>query len=262
MTDAPPRIRLLLADSHSLFRDAVRLVLSNGTDLSVVAEARDGLQAVAEAERSQPDVALIESNLPNCDGIRTTAMIRDRVPTCKILVLSGEEDQRILFQALEAGASGYLTKEYPLADLIEAARALHRGETLVPSRMLGPLLSTLFHRRSEQNEALRRIAKLTRREQEVLSLVAEGADNDDVAQALVISPQTVRTHIQNVLAKLGVHSRLEAAAFVLKNGIHAELQRLGDARPEPRPRHRVPLEVFGRATSDELALGVASPPVP
>ena len=244
-----------------MFRDAVRLVLSNGTDLSVVAEARYGLQAVAEAERSQPDIALVEANLPNCDGIRTTAMIRERVPDCRILVLSGEEDHRILFNALEAGASGYLTKEYPLAELIEAARALHRGETLVPPRMLGPLLSTLFHRRSEQNEALRRVAKLTRREQEVLSLVAEGADNDDVAQALVISPQTVRTHIQNVLAKLGVHSRLEAAAFVLKNGIHSELQRLdGDGRPDGRPRHRVSMEVFEAPAPEGLAVGVAAPP--
>jgi two-component system NarL family response regulator len=219
-----------LADSHSLFRDAVRLVLSSGTDLTVVGEARDGLQAVAEAERTKPDVAMVDANLPNCDGIRTTAMIGERVPSCRILVLSGEEDQRVLFRALEAGAAGYLTKEYPLVDLIEAVRALHRGETLVPSRMLGPLLSTLFHRRTEQDEALRRISRLTRREQEVLALVAEGADNDDVAQALVISPQTVRTHIQNVLAKLGVHSRLEATAFVLKNGIHAELQRVSAER--------------------------------
>jgi two-component system NarL family response regulator len=250
------RIRVLLADSHSLFRDAVRLVLSNGTDLAVVAEARDGLQAVAEAERSRPDIALVEANLPNCDGIRTTSMIRERVPSCRILVLSGEEDQQILFHALEAGASGYLTKEYPLADLIEAARALHRGETLVPARMLGPLLATLFHRRSEQNEALRRVSKLTRREQEVLALVAEGADNDDVAQALVISPQTVRTHIQNVLAKLGVHSRLEAVAFVLKNGIHGELHRLGDERGDGARRR--PLGVVDGAAGDPVALEVAA----
>jgi two-component system NarL family response regulator len=248
-----------LADSHSLFRDAVRLVLSSGTDLEVVAEARDGLQAVAEAERSKPDVALVDASLPNCDGIRTTAMIRERAPDCRVLVLSGEEDQRILFQALEAGASGYLTKECPLADLIEAVRALHRGETLVPPKMLGPLLTTLFHRRTEQDEALRRISKLTRREQEVLAFVADGADNDDVAQALVISPQTVRTHIQNVLAKLGVHSRLEATAFVLKNGIHAELRRLGVERARQAQPAAVHEDGVERPSGDPVALGAGPP---
>jgi DNA-binding NarL/FixJ family response regulator len=237
-------VGVLLADSHSLFRDAVRLVLASGTDLEVVAEARDGLQAVAEAERTRPDVALLDANLPNCDGIRATEMIRERVPACRVIVLSGEEDEQILIRSLEAGASGYFTKEYPLAELIEAARAVHRGETLVPPRMLGPLLSRLLHRRRQQDDALRQLSRLTRREREVLALLADGADNDGIAQALVISPQTARTHIQNVLGKLGVHSRLEAAAFVLQNGIKAELAD-GDGHVRPAPRARDQLAVAG-----------------
>jgi DNA-binding NarL/FixJ family response regulator len=222
-------VGVLLADSHSLFRDAVRLVLASGTDLEVVAEARDGLQAVAEAERVHPDVALLDANLPNCDGIRAAEMICERVPECHVIVISGEEDEQVLIRALEAGASGYFTKEYPLADLIEATRAVHRGETLVPPRMLGPLLARLIHRRRQQDDALRQVSRLTRREREVLALLADGADNDGIAQALVISPQTARTHIQNVLGKLGVHSRLEAAAFVLQNGIKDELADDGEA---------------------------------
>ena len=233
MTDGTRSIGVLLADSHSLFRDAVRLVLASGTDLEVVAEARDGLQAVAEAERTRPDVALLDANLPNCDGIRAAEMIRQRVPECHVIVLSGEEDEQILIRALEVGASGYFTKEYPLAELIEAARAVHRGETLVPTRMLGPLLTRLLHRRRQQDDALRQLARLTRREREVLALLADGADNDSIAQALVISPQTARTHIQNVLSKLGVHSRLEAAAFVLQNGVKGDLADVdGQARPK------------------------------
>lgn len=244
MTNGTSSVGVLLADSHSLFRDAVRLVLASGTDLEVVAEARDGLQAVAEAERTRPDVALLDANLPNCDGIRAAEMIRERVPECHVIVLSGEEDEQILIRALEAGANGYFTKEYPLAELIEAARAVHRGETLVPTRMLGPLLSRLLHRRRRQEDALRQLARLTRREREVLSLLADGADNDSIAQALIISPQTARTHIQKLLSKLGVHSRLEAAAFVLQNGIKAELSD-GDAHARLAHRSRDQLAVAG-----------------
>ena len=217
------RIRILLADEQSLFREAVRSVLEAEPDLDVVAEARDGLQAVAEAERSQPDVVLLDASLPNCDGIRATELIRDRVPASRVLILCGEEDGRVLVDALEAGANGFLSKGSPLSELIDAARALFRGEILIPPKMMGGLLARLIRRRREQDDAHRRLSRLTRREQEVLRLLASGADNDGIAQALVISPQTARTHVQNVLGKLGVHSRLEAAAFVTRSGLLEEL---------------------------------------
>jgi DNA-binding NarL/FixJ family response regulator len=212
-----------LADGQSLFREAVKVVLESEPGLEVVAEASDGLEAVAEAERTRPNVALVDLNLPNGDGIRATDLITEQVPDCRVVVLADEEDERVLVDAIEAGASGYMTKECALSELIEATRVIHAGETLIPRRMLGPLLSRLILRRREQDEALRRAARLTRREKEVLALLAEGADNDTIAQRLVISPQTARTHIQNVLAKLGVHSRLEAAAFVMQNGILDDL---------------------------------------
>jgi DNA-binding NarL/FixJ family response regulator len=223
MADTGSKIRILLADEQSLFREAVKVVLGAEEDLLIVAEARDGLQAVAEAERTQPDLALIDVGLPNCDGVRATAMIRNRVPDCQVMVLSDEEDEGMLIEALEAGASGYLTKESPLAELIEATRSVHRGQTLIPPRMLGGLLSRLIRRRREQDEALRLVSRLTRREREVLARLADGADNDMIAQSLVISPETARTHVQNVLAKLKVHSRLEAAAFVMQNDILGDL---------------------------------------
>jgi DNA-binding NarL/FixJ family response regulator len=217
------QLRVLLADEQSLFREAVKVVLSSEGDLDVVAEARDGVQAVAEAERTQPDVALLDADLPNCDGIRATHLILARVPGCRVIVFSGQEDERVLLEAMEAGASGYLSKEAPLAELIEATRAVHRGEALVPPRMLGALLQRVIHRRRERDEAIRRMTNLTRREREVLALLAQGADNDLIAQRLVISPETARTHVQNVLGKLHVHSRLEAAAFVTQNGILDDL---------------------------------------
>jgi DNA-binding NarL/FixJ family response regulator len=185
--------------------------------------AGDGLHAVAEAERSRPNLALVEANLPNCDGVRAARLIRERVPGCRVLVLSEEEDEGILIDSIRAGASGYLTKESPLEDLIDAARVMHRGEALIPGRLLAQLLPRLVRRQEEQDRAVRQVYSLTRRERQVLALLAEGADNDRIAQALVISPQTARTHIQRLLGKLGFHSRLEAAAFVMRTGIHDEL---------------------------------------
>jgi len=215
--------RILLADEHSLFREAVRVVLESQSDMEVVAEARDGAQAVAEAEALAPDLAILNVSLPNCDGVRATHLIRQRVPNCRVMLLAPEDDHDLLLDALEAGATGYLTKGSPLGELIEAARAVHNGETLVPRHMLGALLAGLIRRRRAEDDAVRQIAGLTKREREVLALLARGADNDAIAQALVISPQTARTHIQNVLGKLGVHSRLEAAAFVIQNGVLGEL---------------------------------------
>jgi DNA-binding NarL/FixJ family response regulator len=216
-------VKILLADGHSLFREAVKTILESENDFVVIAEAGDGQQAVTEAERSSPDVALVGMNLANCDGARATSLIKERLPDCKVLVLTDEEDQSTLLEAVEAGANGYLTKECPLAELIEATRAIHRGETLIPRRMLGALLGRLIRQRRDQDEAFKRVARLTKRERLVLSLLADGADNDGIAQALVISPQTARTHVQNVLSKLDVHSRLEAAAFVRQSGILDEL---------------------------------------
>jgi two-component system NarL family response regulator len=216
-------VKVLIADEHSLFMEAMRVALVSEPGLEIVAEARDGLQAAAEADRTQPDVAVVDANLPNGNGIRATTLIREVAPDCRVLVLSNEEDLRTLVAALKAGASGFLTKEAPLEDLLEATRMIHRGETYIPRRVLGDLLSWLMSRREEQGEALRRAGQLTRREREVLGILAEGGNNDAIAQALVISPQTARTHIQNVLGKLGVHSRLEAAAFVRRNDLVEEL---------------------------------------
>jgi DNA-binding NarL/FixJ family response regulator len=140
------------------------------------------------------------------------------------VILAPSEDEELLIEALEAGASGFLTKGAPLSELIEASRRVYHGEVLIPPRLLGPLLARLIRRRREQNEAMRQMTKLTKREKEILALLTGGADNNAIAQALVISPGTARTHIQNVLNKLGVHSRLEAAAFVIRNGILEELQ--------------------------------------
>jgi two-component system, NarL family, response regulator DegU len=216
-------INVLIADQQSLFRQAVRSALETESDLTVVAEAGDGQEAIEAASRFSPHIALIDTDLPKVNGISATRMLRERVPGCKVLVLSNHQDQVALFDAMQAGANGFLTKAIPLAKLIEATRAVLRGETIVPPAMLGDLLSQLVQSKERQNDVLRRLSRLTRREREVLALLVEGADNDIVAQRLVISPETARTHIQNILSKLDVHSRLEALALVLRNNIVKEM---------------------------------------
>jgi DNA-binding NarL/FixJ family response regulator len=217
-------VRILLADEHSLFREAVRVAMESEPAIEVVAEARSGRQAVAEAARARPDVAILDASLQDFDVIRTMIGIRAEAPETRILVVAGEEDQGTLFDVLETGASGYMTKGSPLAELVDAVQALVRGDTLVPPRMLGALLDRLMLRKKEHALAVRRLSQLTRREREVLGHLAEGGNNDTIAQALVISPDTARTHVQNVLSKLGVHSRLEAVAFVRRSGILRDLE--------------------------------------
>lgn len=219
----PTGVRILLADAHSLFREALTAALAGEQDLVVVAVAGDGLEAVAQAARTEPEVAVLDADLPNLDGVRATKVIRDRLPGCRVLVLAAQEQSETLAAAVEAGANGYLTKASPLTDLIDAIRSVHRGDTLVPARMLGDLLDRLVQHRQEQDEAARRVSRLTPREREVLTLLAEGGDNESIAGSLVISPQTARTHIQNLLMKLGVHSRLEAAALAIQLGLVGEM---------------------------------------
>jgi DNA-binding NarL/FixJ family response regulator len=216
-------IKVLLADGQGLVREALRSVLESTDDIVVVAEAVDGMQAVSAAERTRPDVALIDADLPNRDSTHTTLAILERTPGCRVLVLSDRSDEGTLASAIEFGASGFLTKGSPIAELLDAVHAVHEGDTLVPPRMLGSLLQRLIHRRREQDDAMRQLARLTRRERQVLGLLAGGADNDRIAQALVISPETARTHVQHVLNKLGMHSRLAVAAFVVANGLVDEL---------------------------------------
>lgn len=224
MTPKPRSIaRVLIADEQSLFREAVRFALDREEDLDVVADVGDGSMAVLEALRHRPDVALIGLRLQGCDGIEATRLIKGGNPDCDVVLLAEVAEDEILLAALDAGASGFLTKQSPIEDLLEGVQAVRRGETLVPPLMLRPLLEQLLRRRREEDRALQRISRLTPREREVLGLLAAGEGNEGIAARLVISPQTARTHIQNVLEKLEVHSRLEAAMFANQSGLVSDL---------------------------------------
>jgi DNA-binding NarL/FixJ family response regulator len=222
VTDSPERITIVVADEQSLFREAVVTVFDGQPDLEVVATAGDETRALEQVRRTRPDVILISATL-SVDPAHSVQLVTEASSQTRVMVLSPFPDEISLARILEAGANAYVTKGTSLAELIEATRAVKRGETLIPPAMLGPLLSRLIRRRRDQDETYRRLFRLTAREREVLALLAQGADNDGIARALVISPETARTHIQNLLSKLEVHSRLEAAAFVNRHGLFEEL---------------------------------------
>lgn len=209
------RIRVLLVDGHALFRQAVRVSLEEAPDLVVVGEALDAGSCVHDIGRLGPDVVLVDGSAAAVGAGPATALIREHAPNSRVVVL-GEEDAGMLLDVIEAGASGYVTQTSALTDLIETTRAVSRGETSIPQSLIGALVAGLLARRREELEAFQRLSQLTHRERQVLDLLATGANNHGIARALSISPETARTHVQNLLTKLGLHSRLEAAAFVVQ----------------------------------------------
>lgn len=216
-------IRILLALEPSLFRQAMKASLDGRRGLHVVGEARDRREAIREAQRTHPDIVLLDVNLLGLGDASTISVIKTSVPGCKILVLSTDNQLKSMVGALEAGASGYLTQRSSISDLVEATKGIQRGDVPLPPNTLASILEALTQKRGWQDKALERISHLTPREREVLALLAQGRDKATIARTLVISPETVRTHFQNILVKLEVHSRLEAAAFVRRNHLMQEL---------------------------------------
>jgi DNA-binding NarL/FixJ family response regulator len=223
MDPEPASIKVLLIARSSLLREAIRLALDEQSGVEVVADISEGTHVVSEVERARPDVALLMTSRATREITGTVATLCERMKGCRILVISEDEDEDLLLAVLEAGATGYLTNRSPVEDLVRGIHAVYEGETVVPPHMVGALLRRFIHRRREQDLALRRMSRLTAREREVLILLARGSGNDAIAETLVISPKTARTHIQNLISKLGVHSRLEAAMFLTRSGISDEL---------------------------------------
>ncbi|HXY72884.1 MAG TPA: response regulator transcription factor [Actinomycetota bacterium] len=216
--------RVIVADGQSLVRQALRIALEAQPDLDVVGEAHSGCQAVAEASRAAADIALVSMELPRCDGIEVALRISQEVAHCQVLVIGQNGDPHHVLEALEAGASGYVSRDQPISELIEALRAVRRGETVLPQTMLGSVLRTLISRRREEREAAALLSTLSKREREVLTLLGGGLGHNEIARELYISPETARTHIKGILLKLGVHSRLEAAALARKSGLAHEAE--------------------------------------
>jgi DNA-binding NarL/FixJ family response regulator len=218
MTTVPnePPIRVLLADPHALFRRGVRMVLDEEPGIEVVAECADGLDAVDQIAELAPDVVLIDVRMPGISGIEATRRARSLVPNLKVAILTVSEDDEDLFAAVRAGATGYLLKEVSIEELPAAVRAVARGQSLISPAMASRLLIE-FNALSRRVEEQRGTApRLSDRELEVLRLVARGLSNKDIAAELVIAENTVKNHVRNILEKLQLRSRMEAAMYAVR----------------------------------------------
>lgn len=215
-------LRIFLALPHVLERESIKQALDAREEYEVIRATSHGDGAVDEILLLQPDVAILDGDLWG-GSAAIVGSIKEQVPNAKVIILQNTATLESLIAAVEAGADGYFTKDRSLEDLLRATHAVREGEMVVPPKMLGALVDHLVRRNKRQTEESRRLAGLTVREKEVLRMLAEGANNTGISRALVISPQTTRTHIQNLLKKLGVHSRLEAASFVIKNQLMEEL---------------------------------------
>jgi DNA-binding NarL/FixJ family response regulator len=215
--DSGEKLKVLIVDDHALFRRGLQMVLRQETDIDVVGEAADGNEAVDRAQETMPDVILMDVRMPHRSGIEATHHIKDLLPHVKILMLTISDEEADLYEAIKAGASGYLLKEIPIDEVAEAIRSVSAGQSRLSPSMAAKLLSE-FAAMSKRAEEVRQFPapRLTDREMEVLRLVAQGLNNRDIGTKLFISENTVKNHIRNILEKLHLHSRMEAVVYAVR----------------------------------------------
>ena len=217
-TAEPTAIRVVVCDDHALFRRGLVKALDDAPDMEVVAEASGGVDAVEIAANHAPDVILMDVRMPSCDGIDATRILVDTLPTSRILMLSVSDDGDDLFEAVKAGAVGYVLKDRPREEIVGAVRAVAQGHSFISPSVAGKLLyeyATLA-RRAESAPATRPAPDLTGTEMDILRLLADGATTRDVVRDLLLTENTVKNHIRNILEKLQLHSRAEAVLFAVR----------------------------------------------
>jgi len=215
----PEPIRTMIVDDHALFRRGLEMVLDEEEDIELVDQASDGSEAVEKAGESLPDVVLMDIRMPRSSGIVACRAMKEVAPSAKIVMLTISDEEEDLFEAIRAGASGYLLKDLPLDEVAETVRAVHGGQSLINPSMAGKLLiefATLAKRDAEERVQQVPAPRLTEREMQVLKLVARGMNNRDIAKELFISENTVKNHVRNILEKLQIHSRMEAVMVAVR----------------------------------------------
>ncbi len=212
MTD---KIRVLIADDHSIVRKGIRALFATEHDIDVIGEVGDGAEAVSQAQALQPDVILMDLVMPKLDGIEATRQITAAHPHVRILVLTSFAADDKVFPAIKAGALGYLLKDSSPEELVQAIHQVHRGEPSLEPSIARKVLTEM----SGPPKKPLTVDPLTEREMEILRLIAQGCNNKEIAEKLVIAEMTVRTHVSNILSKLHLASRTQAALYALKEGL-------------------------------------------
>jgi DNA-binding NarL/FixJ family response regulator len=214
-------VSLLICDDHKVLTDALSVVVGVDSSLTLVAPpVHTPEEGVVLASEQLPDVVLMDIMFKGSEmtGIEATRRIKERSPSTKVIVMTAHDEDRLMVEAVEAGASGFLSKDLPADEILSAVKAAADGEVLIDPATLTRLLAQVAREREEQRDAMALLDDLTERERQILQMLAEGKRNDDIAAELFISPQTVQTHVRNILGKLRVHSKLEAVAFAVKHG--------------------------------------------
>lgn len=212
------KIRILVADDHTILRAGLKLLLNSQPDMEVVGEAANGREAVENAIRLLPDVVLMDLTMPSMDGFEAAQQLRQRLPKVKVLVLTVHDDEAYLFQALRMGAQGYVVKSAADTELIQAIRAVQRGEVYLQPAAVR-LLADHYTRRTSVGEQEPGWRELSPREQEILTLVAAGHTSAQIAHQLGLSARTVESHRANIMAKLGFTNRAQLVSFALRKGL-------------------------------------------
>ncbi len=216
-------IRVLIADDHTLFRQGLSSLLQQQKGLQVVGEAVDGWEALAKARELQPHLVLMDVAMPRCNGLEATRLIKRDLPDVNIIMLTVSEKDEDLFAAIKAGAKGYLLKNAEFEELVRAIEAVAGGAAVVSPSMAVKLLNEFAAVTAKGSLRIRAEGTaLTERETEVLQLLAKGATNKEIANTLVIAENTVKTHLRNILDKLHLHNRIQAAAYAIREGLAPE----------------------------------------
>lgn len=218
-----PSIRLIIADDHRLFRQGLRHLLEQAGGFEVVGEAETGQAAVKLARALKPHIILMDVNMPGMDGVQATALITEHLPQTRVIILTMYAQDRLVFEAIKAGARGYLLKDIDEKELVYAIQAVHRGEALITSSLAGCLLDE-FRQMSKSLEDQQKKEELNDIEMHILRLVAQGASNKEVAERLGFSERTVANRLSDIYSKLHVNSRTQAVLLALRKG-WAELEK-------------------------------------
>lgn len=215
-------IRVLIIDDHTLFRSGIKLLLQRQEGFEVVGEAGDGLDGVKRAKQLQPDVVLLDLHMPGTSGLEAIPLLREEVPQTQIIMLTVSEDAEDLLEALRAGARGYLLKNIETDFLLDSIRRAANGESVMSSQMAGKLADVMRLGQKSPGQAEANPEKLTPREREIIAMLAGGASNKEIARTLDLAESTVKIHVQGILRKLNLASRVQAAVYAVEHGLAAD----------------------------------------